>query len=61
MTAVERWPPVPEGSLFGVDNLPFGVFSEPGPPGLPGAPGTGRGGVRRVGVAIGDHVLDAAP
>ncbi|QZY29509.1 fumarylacetoacetase [Nocardioides coralli] len=36
------------GSLFDVDNLPFGVFS--------------RGGEEpRVGVRIGEHVLDVAP
>ncbi len=39
------------GSLFDLDNLPYGVFSA-----------TGRGGDdRRVGVRIGDHVLDLAP
>ncbi len=38
-----------EGSLFPVENLPFCVFS---------APGDGR---RRVGVAIGSYVLEAAP
>lgn len=36
------------GSLFDVDNLPYGVFSRPGE-----AP--------RVGVRIGDHVLDLSP
>jgi fumarylacetoacetase len=36
------------GSLFDVDNLPYGVFSVPGEE-------------PRVGVRIGDHVLDAAP
>ncbi|WP_040699626.1 fumarylacetoacetase [Nocardia vinacea] len=39
------WAPVPEGSGFGIDNLPYGVFSP-------------SGGVARVGVRIGDHVLD---
>jgi fumarylacetoacetase len=38
---------VPEGSHFPVQNLPYGVFARPGQ-----AP--------RVGVAIGDHVLDLA-
>ncbi|MFP5335002.1 MAG: fumarylacetoacetase [Actinomycetes bacterium] len=42
------WAPVPEGSPFGVQTLPYGVFStgdeEP-----------------RVGVRVGDHVLDVAP
>lgn len=42
------WVPVPDGSHFGVANLPYGVFShEDEPP--------------RVGVAIGDQVLDVAP
>ncbi|WP_330255514.1 fumarylacetoacetase [Nocardia sp. NBC_00565] len=39
------WAPVPEGSGFGINNLPYGVFSPPG-------------GRARVGVRIGDHVLD---
>lgn len=39
------WVPVPEGSDFPLNNLPFGVFSR-------------RGELPRVGVAIGDHVLD---
>ncbi|MEV5435285.1 fumarylacetoacetase [Streptomyces sp. NPDC052682] len=38
---------VPEGDPFGPHNLPYGVFS------LPGSP------ERRVGVRLGDHVLDA--
>lgn len=41
------WVPVPAGSPFPVQNLPYGVFSRPGEP-------------ARVGVAIGDHVLDLA-
>ncbi|WP_019201795.1 fumarylacetoacetase [Tsukamurella sp. 1534] len=41
------WAPVPAGSGFGVDNLPYGVF-------------TPAGGDPRVGVRIGDHVLDLA-
>jgi fumarylacetoacetase len=41
------WVPVVEGSLFPVENLPYGVFSEKGQ--------------RRVGVAIGEFVLDLAP
>ena len=41
------WVPVPEGSPFGSAILPYGCFSPPdGPP--------------RVGVRIGDHVLDLA-
>ena len=41
------WAPVPAGSGFGVENLPYGVFRP-----ADGAP--------RVGVRIGDHVLDLA-
>jgi fumarylacetoacetase len=41
------WAEVPAGSHFPVQNLPYGVFARPGE-----AP--------RVGVAIGDHVLDLA-
>jgi fumarylacetoacetase len=48
MTAGESWVPVPDGSSFPVGNLPYGVFSRAGEP-------------ARVGVAIGDHVLDLAP
>ena len=36
------------GSLFDIDNLPYGVFSR-------------AGEEPRVGVRIGDHVLDLAP
>jgi fumarylacetoacetase len=45
---VESWVAVPEGSPFPVENLPYGVFSR-------------ADDTRRVGVAIGDHVLDLAP
>jgi fumarylacetoacetase len=51
MKDVDPWPPVPDGSLFGLTNLPFGVFSEL----------SARSDVRRVGVAVGDSVLDVAP
>jgi fumarylacetoacetase len=44
MSAIE----IPDGSPFGLDNLPFGVFAAPGE----GAP--------RVGVRAGDSVLDLA-
>jgi len=44
----DTWVEVPDGSPFTIDNLPYGVFS------------TSSHGPR-VGVAIGDHVLDAAP
>lgn len=43
----QTWVPVPEGSGFGVANLPYGVFSPPG-------------GAHRIGVRIGDQVLDLA-
>jgi fumarylacetoacetase len=43
----DTWLSIPDASPFSVDNLPWGVFS-----------GGGRG--PRVGVAIGDHVLDLA-
>ena len=42
------WIDVPAGARFGIDNLPYGVFSR-----------AGHG--PRVGVAIGDHILDLAP
>ncbi|WP_067185988.1 fumarylacetoacetase [Microtetraspora niveoalba] len=42
------WVPGADESLFGLDNLPYGVFSRPGEP-------------PRVGVRVGDHVLDLAP
>ncbi|MEU6036337.1 fumarylacetoacetase [Actinomadura sp. NPDC047616] len=43
----ESWVAGSAGSGFGVDNLPYGVFSR-------------RGELPRVGVAIGGHVLDLA-
>ena len=39
------WLDLPAETPFGLANLPYGVFSHPG-------------GGRRVGVAVGDHVLD---
>ncbi|WP_409332137.1 fumarylacetoacetase [Trujillonella humicola] len=41
------WVDLPEGTGFGLANLPYGVFSTPGTP-------------RRTGVAVGDAVLDLA-
>lgn len=41
------WIPVPQGSDFPLENLPYGVFSP-------------AGGPARIGVAIGGHVLDLA-
>lgn len=43
----ETWAPVPAGSGFGLANLPYGVFSP-------------AGGAPRVGVRVGDQVLDLA-
>ncbi|WP_049564678.1 fumarylacetoacetase [Streptomyces sp. SBT349] len=40
---------MPDPSLFGIDNLPYGVFSTAGDP-----------GTRRIGVRYHDRVLDAA-
>ncbi len=48
MTAATTWLDLPADHPFGVHNLPYGVFSTPD-----GGP--------RVGVRIGDHVLDAGP
>jgi fumarylacetoacetase len=45
-TALRSWVPVPAGSDFPIQNLPYGVFRASGPP--------------RIGVAIGDHILDLA-
>jgi fumarylacetoacetase len=45
---MHSWVPVPDGSDFPIDNLPYGVFSRPHEQ-------------RRVGVAIGDYVLDLGP
>jgi fumarylacetoacetase len=47
-TPPSTWVPCAAGSLFDVDNLPYGVFSRPGEE-------------PRVGVRIGEHVLDLAP
>jgi len=51
VNAFDPWPPVPDGHPFGLANLPFGVFSHPAT----------AGGARRIGVAVGDSVLDVAP
>jgi fumarylacetoacetase len=40
------WLDLPADTQFGLDNLPYGVFSRPG------------AADRRVGVAVGEHVLD---
>ena len=42
------WPDLPTDHPFGLQTLPYGVFS------------TGADGERRVGVRVGDHVLDLA-
>ncbi|GAA1256822.1 fumarylacetoacetase [Kitasatospora nipponensis] len=46
MTALQSWVPVPADSDFPVQNLPYGVFTP------------ARAHSPRVGVAIGEHVLD---
>ncbi|MDX2709167.1 fumarylacetoacetase [Streptomyces sp. PA03-6a] len=46
--AAPTWVAVPDDSPFGVHNLPYGVFTT-----------ADRPQERRIGVAIGDHVLDA--
>lgn len=43
--SLRSWVNVPEGSHFPIQNLPFGIFSTPDH-------------YRRVGVAIGEHILD---
>ena len=50
MSAPESWVEGAAGSLFDLDNLPYGVFSRRGSEEAP-----------RVGVRIGDFVLDLAP
>jgi fumarylacetoacetase len=45
---MNSWIEVPDGSVFGLHTLPYGVFST-------------QGEEPRVGVAVGDHVLDLAP
>ncbi|WP_235736352.1 fumarylacetoacetase [Nocardioides alcanivorans] len=42
---MDSWVPGAAGSLWDVDNLPYGIFSRPG-------------GRRQVGVRVSDHVLD---
>ncbi|MDP8927757.1 MAG: fumarylacetoacetase, partial [Actinomycetota bacterium] len=44
----DTWFEIPPGSEFGVANLPFGVYSRT------------EAGPRKIGVAIGDSVLDVA-
>lgn len=44
--AVSSWVEGAAGSSYDLDNLPYGIFSTPGSP-------------ARVGVRVGDHVLDA--
>ncbi|MES2387766.1 MAG: fumarylacetoacetase [Bacteroidota bacterium] len=43
--SVKSWVPVPQNSDFPIQNLPFGIFSEPG-------------GHPRTGIAIGNKILD---
>src|SRR5436305_15204884 len=51
VNALDPWPPVRPGSLFGLANLPYGVFSHR----------SAGAGARRIGLAVWDHVLDVAP
>jgi fumarylacetoacetase len=46
--SLRTWAPVPDGSDFPIQNLPFGVFRTSADP------------RSRAGVAIGDHILDLA-
>ncbi|MGI8722763.1 MAG: fumarylacetoacetase [Geodermatophilaceae bacterium] len=53
-TASSTWVAVPEGSDFPITNLPYGVFCP-----INGSRSHGGGGGgRRIGVAIGDQILD---
>ena len=52
--ALRSWVPVPDGSAFPVQNLPYGAFRRR-------AGGGDRGGRARVGVAIGEAVVDVGP
>jgi len=57
-TESSSWVPVPEGSDFPITNLPYGVFClKNGSAIIGGGP---KGGTRRIGVAIGDQILDLA-
>lgn len=47
MTNTDCWVPIPENSDFSIHNIPFGIF-------------TNSSTTKRVGVAIGDHVIDLA-
>ncbi len=49
------WVPVPPGGDFPVANLPYGVFAE-----RPAGAAWSTGGTARVGVAIGEYVLDVS-
>ncbi len=54
-TGRTTWVPVPEGSDFPITNLPYGVFCV-----QEGTPTNAEGGGRRIGVAIGEQILDLA-
>lgn len=53
MSGLVSWVAVPDGSDFPITNLPYGVFCP-----TDGGRADGGGGGRRIGVAIGDQVLD---
>ncbi len=45
MTNTDCWIPIPENSDFSIHNIPFGIFSD-------------SNSTKRIGVAIGDHIID---
>ncbi|WP_394750959.1 fumarylacetoacetase [Spongiimicrobium salis] len=47
MTPTNCWVPIPENSDFSIYNIPFGIFSQ-------------GNDIKKVGCAIGDHILDLA-
>lgn len=47
MTNTDCWIPIPENSDFSIHNIPFGIF-------------TNSSTTKRVGVAIGEHIIDLA-
>ena len=47
MTNTACWVPIPENSDFSIHNIPFGIFSN-------------SNASKRIGVAIGEHILDLA-
>ena len=60
MTGLATWVRVPEGSDFPITNLPYGVFCPTEGGHNDSTQPTGGRGARRIGVAIGDQILDLA-